>query len=64
MIIGVPAESYPKEQRVALVPEGVATLSGAGIEVHLQEGAGEKAGFSDSEYQDRGARLVTERLLK
>ncbi len=61
MIIGVPVESYPNEQRVALVPEGVATLSGAGVEVHLQQGAGEKAGFPDSEFQDRGARLVTER---
>ncbi len=61
MITGVPVESYPYERRVALVPESVATLSEAGIEVHLQQGAGEKAGFPDSEFRDRGARLVTER---
>ena len=65
MIIGVPLESYPCEQRVALVPDHIATLSKTGMEVHLQQGAGTKAGFSDSEYQNQGAQLVDsrERLL-
>lgn len=61
MIIGVPLESYPCEQRVALVPDHIATLSKTGMEIHLQQGAGTKAGFSDSEYQNQGAQLVDSR---
>ena len=61
MIIGIPAESYPDEQRVALVPAFVSNLTKAGLEVHVQQGAGEKAGFADSTYEEQGARLVAER---
>lgn len=61
MIIGIPAESYPDEQRVALVPAFVSNLTKAGLEVHVQQGAGVKAGFADSTYEEQGARLVTER---
>ena len=61
MIIGIPAESYPDEQRVALVPAFVSNLIKAGLEVHVQQGAGEKAGFADSTYEEQGARLVAER---
>ena len=61
MIIGVPLESYPYEKRVALVPDHIATLSKTGMEIHLQQGAGTKAGFSDSEYQNQGAQLINSR---
>jgi len=61
MIIGIPAESYSDEQRVALVPAFVSNLTKAGLEVHVQQGAGEKAGFADSTYEEQGARLVAER---
>ncbi len=61
MIVGVPVESYPNEQRVALVPALVATLAKAGLEVIIQQGAGEKAGFHDTAYQDQGARLAPDR---
>ena len=61
MIIGIPVETYPAERRVALVPSVVADLARAGLEVLIQEGAGEKAGFPDDAYQKVKARLVPDR---
>ena len=61
MIVGVPKESYPGEQRVALVPGVLASLAKAGLQVMLEAGAGESAGYPDSEYADRGGKVVTSR---
>jgi NAD(P) transhydrogenase subunit alpha len=61
MIIGVPVESYPNEQRVALVPVSVPTLAKKGFEVLVERGAGVKAGFSDASYEEEGARIVPNR---
>jgi NAD(P) transhydrogenase subunit alpha len=61
MIVGVPIESYLHERRVALVPALVPTLTKAGLEVLVEKGAGEKAGFPDAAYQEQGARLVSDR---
>ena len=61
MIIGVPVETYPAERRVALVPSVAADLAKAGLEVVVQSGAGEKAGFPDAAYQKVKARLVSDR---
>src|SRR2546423_11626378 len=57
MIVGVAKETVPGERRVALVPELVAKLTKAGLEVRLQPGAGLAAGFADAAYQEQGARL-------
>ena len=61
MIIGVPKESYPGEQRVALVPAVLPTLTKAGFEVHIQSGAGVEAGYPDSLYAEKGAKMVADR---
>ena len=61
MIVGVPIETYPAERRVALVPLVAADLAKAGLEVVVQPGAGEKAGFPDADYQKVKARLVSDR---
>lgn len=61
MIIGVLKESYPGERRVALVPAVLPTLTKAGFEVHVQAGAGIEAGYPDSQYADKGAKIVAER---
>ena len=61
MIIGVPKESYPGERRVALVPAVLPTLTKAGFEVHIQSGAGMEAGYPDSQYADKGAKIVADR---
>jgi NAD/NADP transhydrogenase alpha subunit len=61
MIVGVPKESYPGERRVALVPGVLASLAKAGLEVMVEAGAGESAGYPDREYADKGAKVVTSR---
>jgi NAD(P) transhydrogenase subunit alpha len=57
MRVGVPAESAPGEQRVALVPEVVARLVPGGFEVVVERGAGVAASFPDAAYEDAGARI-------
>jgi NAD(P) transhydrogenase subunit alpha len=59
MIVGVPKETAPGERRVALVPDLIPKLTAAGLEVHVQFGAGVEAGFRDTEYEGKGARLVS-----
>ena len=61
MIVGVPKESYPGERRVALVPMVIPGLAKAGLEVIIQSGAGESAGYPDSWYTDKGAKIVPDR---
>jgi len=61
MIIGVPLESYQHERRVALVPKVVPTLVKAGLQVLVEKGAGENAGFPDAAYEEQGARLAPDR---
>jgi len=61
MIVGVPQEVFPGEQRVALVPGDVPTLKKLGVEVLIESGAGLRAGFPDEQYVERGARVVASR---
>ncbi|PYX04468.1 MAG: NAD(P)(+) transhydrogenase (Re/Si-specific) subunit alpha [Acidobacteria bacterium] len=61
MIIGVPKEIYPGERRVALVPMVVPILTKAGCEVVIEAGAGEEAGYPDSHYVQKGAKIIPER---
>ncbi|MBO1003371.1 alanine dehydrogenase [Pseudogracilibacillus auburnensis] len=58
MKIGIPTEILNNENRVALTPAGVHTLTGAGHEVYVQTGAGEGSSFSDEEYTEAGAMIV------
>jgi proton-translocating NAD(P)+ transhydrogenase subunit alpha len=60
MIVGVPRETVPGERRVALVPDLVAKLRQAGLDVVLQSGAGAQAGFLDAAYVEKGARVESE----
>jgi NAD(P) transhydrogenase subunit alpha len=61
MIVGVPKESYPGERRVALVPMIVPNLAKAGLEVVVETGAGEQAGYPDTAYVEKGAKIVSDR---
>lgn len=56
--VGVIGERTPGERRVALVPETVARLKPAGIDVIVEPGAGELASFSDDAYGNAGAKVV------
>ncbi len=58
LFIGVPLETTPYENRVALVPHAVQSLIGSGHRVVVQQGAGEKSNYSDSDYSEAGAEVV------
>jgi NAD(P) transhydrogenase subunit alpha len=61
MIVGIVKESFPNEARVAMVPALVPQLAKAGIEVVIESGAGDAAGFLDNEYSAKGAKVVAGR---
>jgi proton-translocating NAD(P)+ transhydrogenase subunit alpha len=58
IVIGVPTETYPDERRVALTPKSCDALTKIGATVIIQEGAGIAAGFPDSLYEAKGARVA------
>ncbi|RFC46319.1 MAG: alanine dehydrogenase [Verrucomicrobia bacterium] len=58
MIVGVPKEIKEQENRVAMVPSGVAQLVRSGIEVVVESGAGKGADYQDREYAEAGAKVV------
>jgi NAD(P) transhydrogenase subunit alpha len=55
--VGILRETAVGETRVALVPEDVAKLWNAGVEVIIESGAGESAFFSDEAYRNAGGRI-------
>jgi len=61
MIVGVPQETFPGERRVAVIPAVIPSLVKAGLEVLVQQGAGEKAFFPDTAFQEKGARIAASR---
>lgn len=58
MKVAVPKEIAAGERRVALVPETVAKLVAAHVNVLVEAGAGDRAGFPDAEYQTAGATII------
>lgn len=60
MKIGVARETVGGERRVALTPDVLGKLQGAGIEVLVEAGAGEAASFLDASYTEAGARVVAD----
>ncbi|MHC4969571.1 MAG: NAD(P)(+) transhydrogenase (Re/Si-specific) subunit alpha, partial [Planctomycetota bacterium] len=54
MIVGVPNETFPGERRVALTPRILSALVKKDLEVIVEGGAGESAGFLDAEFQEKG----------
>lgn len=59
--VGVPKETFPNEQRVAVVPDIVAQYDKAGMHVVVESGAGEDAGITDGQFRDKGATIVSDR---
>jgi H+-translocating NAD(P) transhydrogenase subunit alpha len=59
MKIGVARETAAGERRVALVPEALAKLQAAGIDVLVERGAGLGANIPDSAFIDAGAVVVS-----
>jgi alanine dehydrogenase len=58
MIVGVPAEIKDNENRIAMVPGGVAQLVGHGHAVLVQKDGGVGSGFADEDYIQAGAEIV------
>ncbi|MBS4194993.1 alanine dehydrogenase [Lederbergia citri] len=58
MRIGIPKEIINNENRVAMTPAGVVTLTTAGHEVYIETGAGLGSGFTDEDYIQSGAKIV------
>lgn len=58
MLIGIPKEIYPGENRVAIIPSGIDALLSAGFEVVVQENAGDNSHYSDDEYRNCGASIA------
>ena len=58
MQIGIPTESVVGENRVAATPETVKKLISAGHSVVIERGAGKKAAFIDSAYEQVGAKIT------
>ena len=56
--VGVPRETGTGEKRVATVPAVVQSLNRIGLEVVVERGAGEAAGFLDDAYTAKGARVA------
>jgi alanine dehydrogenase len=58
MIVGVPREIKPGEQRVALTPAGAHALAAAGHRVVFEKDAGAGSGIRDQEYTAVGAEIA------
>lgn len=61
MKIGIPKELFTDEKRVALIPAVMGKLLSAGFTIAVEKGAGSPAGFSDADYESRGAAVVSSR---
>jgi NAD(P) transhydrogenase subunit alpha len=58
MQIAVPKEIASGERRVALTPDVIPQLAGAGHKILVERGAGDPAGFQDEAYRTAGAQLI------
>lgn len=61
MRLGVPKETFPGEQRVAMVPGELSRLARKKVEVVVESGAGQAAGYPDAAYEEKGAQVVQTR---
>ncbi|MBK1989867.1 Re/Si-specific NAD(P)(+) transhydrogenase subunit alpha [Sphaerospermopsis aphanizomenoides BCCUSP55] len=60
MKIAVAKEIEVCERRVSLIPDTVAKLVKQGLEIFVETGAGEKAFFTDADYEAAGAKIVSD----
>jgi NAD(P) transhydrogenase subunit alpha len=61
MIVGTVRETFPGEHRVAVTPHVLPSLVKAGAEILVEAGAGAAAGYPDSTYADKGAKIAGSR---
>jgi NAD(P) transhydrogenase subunit alpha len=58
MIIGIPKEIHPGEQRVAIIPASIEKLIKKGAEIAVETGIGSAIGVSDDDYKKAGAKVT------
>ncbi|MBN1302301.1 MAG: Re/Si-specific NAD(P)(+) transhydrogenase subunit alpha [Melioribacteraceae bacterium] len=58
MVIAVPKEVMPGENRVSIVPDVASKLIKKGFQVNVEKDAGLKAGFTNDQYEDAGAKII------
>lgn len=58
MLIAVPKEIAPEENRTPLSPQTAAMFVKAGFKIQIEKGAGEAALFQDNEYASVGAEIM------
>ena len=61
LYIGLPKETHFQEKRICLTPDAIAAIVANDHRVLVEKGAGEKAGFSDSDYSEAGAELTDDK---
>lgn len=61
LVIGIPKEEAMQENRISLIPEAVQVLVNSGHQVTVQSKAGEGSKFTDKDYSDAGAKIVSSR---
>jgi NAD(P) transhydrogenase subunit alpha len=62
VVIAIPKEQAPGEQRVATVPEVVQKLTKSGYEVRIEHNAGSNAYYDDNLFVAAGAKIVSSRI--
>ncbi len=60
LLIGIPAEVYPDEKRVAATPQIILKLKKLGFDVMVESGAGLSINCPDAEYQEAGAEIAAD----
>ncbi|MDV3352317.1 Re/Si-specific NAD(P)(+) transhydrogenase subunit alpha [Leptothoe sp. LEGE 181152] len=56
--VGIPKEVTPGECRIAATPKTVKKLQSLGFDVLIEQGAGERAEFSDHAYREAGCEVI------
>ena len=59
LLIGIPRETHFQENRIALTPEAVKVLTANGHRVTMETKAGEGSSYSDADFSEAGAKIVT-----
>ncbi len=57
MVIAIPKEVLPGENRVSIVPDVASKLIKKGFTINVEQGAGKSAGFTDEQYSAAGAKV-------
>lgn len=58
LVIGIPREHRRFEYRVGMTPAGISILTARGHQCYVETGAGLGSGFTDTEYEQAGARIA------